>query len=194
MRRSSACERDRRRNTERFHRWQTASRTPSRLAAPEGHRPHTGHRCRARPTYDREGESEASPLGWHGERADTARLGPLRRTPFGADAHDMARRHAVGKEVPSQMPEDTTPDASTRNPVEGDTMLPRSGDSRRRGVAIVAVAVALALACGIPTVGSRPRLNGDGRGEWERPASSRRGRRARRPCRGDRPFRAARYP
>jgi len=80
---------------------------------------------RVLPTCDREGESEASPRGWHCGRADRGRLRPFVRTPFGADAHDVARRHAVGKEIPSQMPEGTTPGASTRNPMEGKLIIPR---------------------------------------------------------------------
>ena len=130
MRRSSACGRDRRRNGERFHRWQTGSRTPSRLAKPEGHRPHTAHRCRVLPTCDREGESEASPLGWHCGHADRGRLRPFGRIPFCADAHH-GEASRCWKEIPSQLPEGTTPDASTRNPVEGEAMIPRSGGDSR---------------------------------------------------------------
>jgi hypothetical protein len=58
----------------------------------------------------------------------------LGRTPFGADAHEVARRHAVGNEILSQMPGGTTPGATTRNPVEGTGTISRlPGDSRKGG-------------------------------------------------------------
>ena len=51
-------------------------------------------------------------------------------TPFGTGTHEMARHHAVGRRFPSHMPEGTTPDASTKNPVEGKVMIPRSRVSK----------------------------------------------------------------
>lgn len=127
MRRSSACGRDTRRNAAHCHRWQTGSRTPSRLAEPEGHRPRTGHRCRVLPTCDREGESEASPLGWHCGRAaedgfvhSPGHLSARTRTTWRGVTLSERRSRAR-----CQRAEGTTPGASTRNPMEGRLIIPR---------------------------------------------------------------------
>ena len=76
---------------------------------------------------DREGESEASPLGWHCGRADTGRFGPLGRTPFrrGRARHGNASRCRKGGPEPDARGHDAR--RVNQQPAGRQVMIPRSG-------------------------------------------------------------------